>query len=223
MNERNFKTPAKENTEVKANKQQEKKYQYQGSLNMHPGQKLWAYRFSNGDITPVDLKDEKNYTWGERDGTRVKKLYMDPDCLYVTAINKENAVKKVLKKFGWKVDKAGNPIGDFPTVKLEDQVVELNKPEQKHESETLLNPERKTPAEAVVVEMEFPTAPLTKDQAIEAMQQGKKVTHRFFFDGEYVYMKDGRIHCEKDYDIHAEFWQLRNNTAWETDWEIYKP
>ena len=63
---------------------------------------------------------------------------------------------------------------------------------------------------------------MTKEDAIIAMHKGEKVTHRFFSEGEYIYMKDGKIHDEKDYNIDSEFWQHRNKPEWEIDWSISK-
>ena len=40
---------------------------------------------------------------------------------------------------------------------------------------------------------------MTKEQAIQAMMNGSKVTHRYFEDNEYIYMVDGVIHDENNY------------------------
>lgn len=65
---------------------------------------------------------------------------------------------------------------------------------------------------------------MTKDEAIQAMKQGKKVTHRYFASDEYVCIKtedeftfeDG-VTCSPQ-----EFFSTRNHRDWETDWEIFQ-
>lgn len=62
---------------------------------------------------------------------------------------------------------------------------------------------------------------MTKEEAIQAMKDGKKVTHRYFSEDEYVYMKDERIHCELNYDINNEFWLIRSQDWWNDGWELF--
>lgn len=67
-----------------------------------------------------------------------------------------------------------------------------------------------------------PTPSLSKQEAIKAMQEGKKVTHRYFTPEEYVYMKDGEMFFEDGVSCSSmEFWSLKTDTAWETDWVIF--
>jgi hypothetical protein len=59
---------------------------------------------------------------------------------------------------------------------------------------------------------------MTKKEAIAAMQEGDKVTHRYFSSDEYIYFKDGRIWTEEGYSISPDlFWADRTNNAWESD------
>jgi hypothetical protein len=63
---------------------------------------------------------------------------------------------------------------------------------------------------------------MTKDEAISAMKEGKKVTHRHFTDKEWISMKDGRILTEDGYNHDArEFWSYRKDKAFEEDWELF--
>lgn len=62
---------------------------------------------------------------------------------------------------------------------------------------------------------------MTKQEAIQAMKEGKKVAHRYFSQGEWMKMvgkgfefEDG-VQCDQDY-----FWMDRNDKYWETDWHI---
>jgi hypothetical protein len=64
---------------------------------------------------------------------------------------------------------------------------------------------------------------LSKEQAIEKMQQGKKVSHAYFEPEEFICMKDGKIHDENGYCLDHEgdsFWDSRKTPEWETNWLI---
>lgn len=64
---------------------------------------------------------------------------------------------------------------------------------------------------------------MTKDEAIEAMKQGKSVRHRHFTDEEYLssnesgdtLMLDGKITIAAE-----EYWLWRQEDYFLTDWEI---
>ena len=48
---------------------------------------------------------------------------------------------------------------------------------------------------------------MTKQAAIQAMESGKKVTHTYFDDDEWITMKNGQIVTEEGYKHDAvEFW-----------------
>ena len=62
---------------------------------------------------------------------------------------------------------------------------------------------------------------MTKDEAIQAMKKGFKVTHQYFSSDEFIYMENGRIHDENGYDLDDEFWQWRQEDYWLTGWDLY--
>lgn len=64
------------------------------------------------------------------------------------------------------------------------------------------------------------TTDLTKEEAIEALEKGKKLTHNLFSDDEFIYLKNGDIHDENGYNIQSEFWKWRTAEAFLTDWSI---
>lgn len=67
---------------------------------------------------------------------------------------------------------------------------------------------------------------MTKQEAIEAMQQGKKVHHAYFTPSEYIHIVDGKLVDENDYSMDHEgvnFWTDRQGIAWQTGWNIYEP
>jgi hypothetical protein len=63
---------------------------------------------------------------------------------------------------------------------------------------------------------------MTKDEAVEAMNKGHKVTHRFMESHEYIERTpDYLIRTEEGYTCQpSEFWRYRQGEAWETDWSI---
>jgi hypothetical protein len=65
------------------------------------------------------------------------------------------------------------------------------------------------------------TENLTKKQAIDAMRQGRKVTHRLFTEAEWVTIQDGLITTEDGYQCSiTEFFNVRWSEYWYTGWRI---
>jgi len=64
---------------------------------------------------------------------------------------------------------------------------------------------------------------MTKEQAIEAMGKGEKVTHRFFDAHEFITMKGTIYIDEMGYSLSPNaFWAYRTSEEWETDWSVYQ-
>lgn len=64
---------------------------------------------------------------------------------------------------------------------------------------------------------------LTKAEAIQAMKEGKKVTHHYFSDNEFIKLAPcGRIETEEGYLIAPYlFWLDRKGEAFENGWFIF--
>jgi len=64
---------------------------------------------------------------------------------------------------------------------------------------------------------------MTKQEAILAMQQGKKVTHRHFGDGEWATMNEqGKITFEDGASIDSTlFWKDRSDSSFNEDWSLF--
>jgi len=63
---------------------------------------------------------------------------------------------------------------------------------------------------------------MTKDEAIQAMREGKKVTHKYFTPDEWVTMEGDEILLE--YGVRCdeyEFWKWRTSPIYETGWSLY--
>lgn len=64
---------------------------------------------------------------------------------------------------------------------------------------------------------------MTKQEAIEAMKKGHRVTHRFFMNNEWIEMDNifPVIKCEDGCTVIAcQFWRYRTAPEWETGWSI---
>jgi hypothetical protein len=63
---------------------------------------------------------------------------------------------------------------------------------------------------------------MTKAESIQAMKEGKKVTHRYFSLDEWATMVNNLIILEDGVRCTPEeFWRWRNNPIFDTDWSIY--
>ena len=69
---------------------------------------------------------------------------------------------------------------------------------------------------------------MNKQEAIQAMQQGKRVTHRDFDPNEWMTMKDGMMILEDDVIFPAprllpeEFWKWRTDPRWDDGYEVFE-
>jgi hypothetical protein len=63
---------------------------------------------------------------------------------------------------------------------------------------------------------------MDKAEAIQAMKEGKKVTHYNFSPGEWMTMENGQIVLEDTVRCSpAEFWRWRMNSSWDNDYSLY--
>lgn len=64
-----------------------------------------------------------------------------------------------------------------------------------------------------------------------ALSEGKKVTHNYFLDGEFVYLecvnpntmpvKYEMVFEDGNTQEEGEFWELRKGSQWDNGWEIF--
>ena len=64
---------------------------------------------------------------------------------------------------------------------------------------------------------------MTKDEAIQAMKSGAKVTHQYFSDEEWITMEGNLvIITEEGYSVSTvEFWKYRPEQYQNDDWSIW--
>lgn len=63
---------------------------------------------------------------------------------------------------------------------------------------------------------------MTRQEAIQAMREGKKVTHEYFTPDEWVTMEGNEIVLENGVRCDEyEFWRWRTPAIYETGWSLY--
>lgn len=67
---------------------------------------------------------------------------------------------------------------------------------------------------------------MTKEEALRELFAGKKITHRYFSDDEWITFKSEEEKLELEdgakCSLH-EFFMYRRGDEWETDWSIWEP
>ena len=65
---------------------------------------------------------------------------------------------------------------------------------------------------------------MTRAEAIKAMREGKKVTHKYFTPEEWATQKDGMVLLEDGVECSPiEFWAYRRSPMFDNDWELWQP
>jgi len=64
---------------------------------------------------------------------------------------------------------------------------------------------------------------MSREEAIQAMKQGERITHRYFSDDEFIYMDDPlEIKDESGYAFPAWlFWSHRNTEQWNDGFDLF--
>lgn len=144
----------REEQEVHYTKEQQQKFDYQGSTKLQPGQKLFQYDMEKGELSEVKLEAEKTFDMATGDKTKHSKINAQNTCIYVEAINKKNAMRKVLKKFGFHVTKSGKVLTDIETKHVSPEEFESITGGNKQEKENILQMTPQPPAEEKPLEID---------------------------------------------------------------------
>lgn len=87
---------AQPDTQIVAEAQKE--YKMLGQMTLLPGHSLFAFNTRTAHLRKVDLKREAIFTL--KGGVLTKsKTFVEPDTIYIPALNARNALKKVIKSF----------------------------------------------------------------------------------------------------------------------------
>lgn len=63
---------------------------------------------------------------------------------------------------------------------------------------------------------------MNKEEAIQAMQEGQKVTHRHFIPDEWMTMRMGMMVLEDGVVCTPqEFWQWRTDSVWDNGYKLF--
>lgn len=81
-------------------KQVEKQLKFIGQHRPHSGHKCFEINTKTGEINLAEFKEEAISFEDAKNGiiSGKKKIVMKEDCIYITALNKKNAIKKLFKK-----------------------------------------------------------------------------------------------------------------------------
>lgn len=64
---------------------------------------------------------------------------------------------------------------------------------------------------------------MTKAEAIQALHDGKRLSHRLFLPREFIEEKEGYYADEKGKPLAVpNFWRWRKGVYWDCDWYEYK-
>jgi hypothetical protein len=82
--------------EIRIVKEQEKEYKFIGSLILKPGHSIFKYNELTWEITLPEINRQIAV---KLDGKPIKKqkILFEPNCIYIAALNKRNAERKIKK------------------------------------------------------------------------------------------------------------------------------
>lgn len=89
--------PDKDKTEFVKLVQQE--YKYIGSIKYRPGSTLWQFNTETGELNPAKVTVKEQLVWTSKgDCTKkTRSVIYENKCVYVQALNRKNAEKKILR------------------------------------------------------------------------------------------------------------------------------
>ena len=95
----NFDRPQKDKTEIQAKKKQRLEYKLIGSMSHRAGHILFSINTITGEIKQAEYQKEPIITWEQakmiNEGVGIpRKVIIEPNCVYIEALNEENALKK---------------------------------------------------------------------------------------------------------------------------------
>ncbi len=66
---------------------------------------------------------------------------------------------------------------------------------------------------------------LTKSEALELIDQGEKVTHKFFTPYEFIAKSDDPEYYQDENGLLliSDFWDHRQHSEWQTGWSVFTP
>lgn len=93
----------KTKTEIQQKKQQKKEQKMIGSIRHRKGMTLFSINSVTGVVKPAEYVKESTITLEQAlkllhsEGNTTRRVFVEKDCIYIEALNKENALKKYKK------------------------------------------------------------------------------------------------------------------------------
>lgn len=106
MKELDSKDRLNEKTQIESVVQEQKQveYRHESSLNPLKGHALWEINTKTLEVSKAKFIDEKTISWYEAlkmiGENYAEKVAIKLDCVYISALNKENAIKRYKEKKG---------------------------------------------------------------------------------------------------------------------------
>lgn len=94
--EENLKTQVAVVETVKEEKEEKEKLKLAGTIRPKKNHILFEVNLEDGTIERAEFEDPEFFYWKKgKDSLKRKKVIMKKDCLYISALNEENAIKKL--------------------------------------------------------------------------------------------------------------------------------
>lgn len=92
-------------TEQQVKKDNKKEHKLIGSLRPKQGHTLWQINEKTLEVKQAEYENTKTISWWEaltvyRGGKIIRKVVIEKDCVYISALNQENALKRYLENKG---------------------------------------------------------------------------------------------------------------------------
>ena len=105
MKELGVNTESKDQIKNVRQKEVEKQQKQVGQLKPHKGHTVFEYNVLTGELVPAVIEDVISVQKHHKDlpPTKHRKIIVKEGCVYVSALNIKNAVKKLAKYYGNKI------------------------------------------------------------------------------------------------------------------------
>lgn len=80
-------------------KQVQQEYKHIGSIKHRPGSTLWQFNTETGELKPAKVTVKAQLVWTSKGGCakKTRSVIYEDKCVYMWALNRKNAEKKILK------------------------------------------------------------------------------------------------------------------------------
>ena len=80
-------------------KQVQQEYKHIGSIKYRPGSTLWQFNTETGELKPAKVTVKEQLVWTSKGNCtkKTRSVIYEDKCVYVQALNRKNAEKKILR------------------------------------------------------------------------------------------------------------------------------